>query len=234
MDDDKLINEIANDIQKKKTEEFNIEYIESPNFNSRFNTKIDTIVIHYTDTNRINSIISWFKDKISKVSAHYVIGRDGRIVQMVKDENNAWHAGASYFKGRYNVNKFSIGIELVGTKDSGFTDKQYKACAYICSLLIDKFNIPLGNIIGYSDIAGVLISDPGSLWDWEKFHIYLTEESGHSIVNNEPELEDDKNNEGLYSPDHFMESGKDVEPNSIIEKIMSIISDLLRLIRRSK
>lgn len=226
---------------RKEMNKFIIEQIPSPHYSKR-SVKIDTIIIHYTGANRILSTIYWFQDKQSKVSAHYVIGRDGRIVQMVDDENKAWHAGASYFRGKKNVNNFSIGIELVGTKDSGFTDEQYEACAFICDQLIEKYEIDLDRIVGHEDVSGdeaIKLGirteinkkiDPGKEWNWKKFHQELSALLNKSIIDNEPKVKDDiDNNENLYSPDSMMESGVDPKPNSVLKQILFAILSIFRI-----
>lgn len=217
---------------RKEMSKFTIEKILSPNYSKR-TSDIDTIIIHYTGANRISSTIYWFQDKKSKVSAHYVIGRDGRIVQMVDDENKAWHAGASYFRGKQNVNNFSIGIELVGTKDSGFTDDQYEACAFVCSQLVEKYKIDLDRIVGHEDISGdeaVKLGirtennkkiDPGSEWKWKKFHQELSALLNKSIADEEPKVKDDTdNNDNLYSQDSMMESGIDPKSDNVLKQIL--------------
>lgn len=235
MNDNQLIDETIKQVRKEM--EFKIEKDLSPNFSNR-SADVDTVIIHYTAANRIAGTISWFKMKESGVSAHYVIGRDGRIVQMVEDDKKAWHAGASYFRGRKNVNNFSIGIELVGTKDSGFTEEQYEACAFVCSKLIEKYKIELDRIVGHEDIAGdeaIKLGirteqnrkiDPGKNWDWEKFHTCLSPYVDKPIDNNEPKIPDDENVKELYSPDPVMESGKDPEPKS---PTIQLIFTILRL-----
>ncbi|MFQ5907198.1 MAG: N-acetylmuramoyl-L-alanine amidase [bacterium] len=86
-------------------------WIESPNYGDR-DSDVDTVVIHYTAL-PLKETIEKFRDRDSGASAHYVIDRHGAIIQMVKDEDKAWHAGESEFGGRTDVNDFSIGIELV-------------------------------------------------------------------------------------------------------------------------
>jgi len=86
-------------------------WIESPNYSTR-NSNVDTAIIHYTAL-PLDETIERFKDRNSLASAHYIVDRDGVIVQMVKDEDKAWHAGNSEFGGRTDVNDFSIGTELV-------------------------------------------------------------------------------------------------------------------------
>jgi N-acetylmuramoyl-L-alanine amidase len=90
-----------------------MKFIKSPNFTKGRKRDISTIVIHYTSGCTLDGAVSWFKNPKAKVSAHYVIGRDGTIIQMVNNEDTAWHAGRSEWNGVKWVNQFSIGIELV-------------------------------------------------------------------------------------------------------------------------
>jgi N-acetylmuramoyl-L-alanine amidase len=89
-----------------------IVWIPSPHFGERHDT-VDTVIVHYTATESMGEAIDLLGDRGEGASAHYVLGRDGEIVQMVDLEKKAWHAGASEFEGRPDVNDFSIGIELV-------------------------------------------------------------------------------------------------------------------------
>jgi len=97
----------------------NPERFPSPNCDDRpEGTTIDTVVIHATVFDSIEEVIRYFSATASHVSAHYSIGRDGRIVSHVPEGNRAWHAGHSKMKdGRTRVNDFSIGIELVNRND---------------------------------------------------------------------------------------------------------------------
>ena len=88
------------------------DFIPSPNFSNRAKS-ISLIVMHFTAGSNLNGAVAWFSNPKSKVSAHYIIGRDGRVVQMVKDDKKAWHAGRSSWKNVSNVNDYSIGVELV-------------------------------------------------------------------------------------------------------------------------
>lgn len=88
------------------------KWIESPNCDERESETVSLIVIHYTAL-PLSETIKRFKDVDSKSSAHYIIDRDGSIIQMVRDEERAWHSGTSEFEGRPHVNDYSIGIELV-------------------------------------------------------------------------------------------------------------------------
>jgi len=88
-----------------------IQFIPSPNRRTR-TAEIELVVLHYTAAGDIEGTISWFRKRKARVSAHYLISRKGRIVQLVRDSDVAWHAGRSYWQGRRGVNNFSIGIEL--------------------------------------------------------------------------------------------------------------------------
>jgi N-acetylmuramoyl-L-alanine amidase len=140
-----------------------VKFIASPNF-MRVDglRKITAVIVHYTGAMTTASTVSWFKQKVSGVSAHYVIGRDGEIIQMVKDNNEAWHAGKSKMPdtGQTGVNRFSIGIELVGTMDSGFLDVQMAAFYSLLEELVRKYEIPPHRVVGHADIAPGRKIDP--------------------------------------------------------------------------
>lgn len=105
-----------------------------------------------------------------KVSAHCVIRRDGLLTQYVSFSQRAWHAGLSAFQGRTRCNDFSIGIELEGTDDSGFTDEQYNRLILLSDCLMRRYpKITLGRIVGHCDIAPGRKTDPGLGFDWAKY-----------------------------------------------------------------
>jgi N-acetylmuramoyl-L-alanine amidase len=102
-----------------------VPFIIGPHYSSRKGELIDMIVIHYTASSTLNGTTRWFQDPESKVSAHYLVGKDGAVVQMVKEADKAWHAGKSEWAGRSNCNGFSVGIEIINwgilkKKDDGF------------------------------------------------------------------------------------------------------------------
>lgn len=130
---------------------------------------ITAIIIHYTGSVSIEGTIAWFKDPLAKVSAHYVIGRDGRDVQMVHDYDTAWHAGKSILEGVPNVNNFSIGIELVGTADSGFRPPQLHALYLLLDTLVTTYKIRPDRVVGHSTVAPGRKIDPegyAQQFDW--------------------------------------------------------------------
>ena len=106
-----------------------------------------------------------------KVSAHFLIRRDGELIQFVGCFERAWHAGASAWKGRERCNDFSIGIELEGVDDTAYAAAQYTMLARLIRVLRRKF--PIGDIVGHGDIAPGRKTDPGPAFDWARLHRLL-------------------------------------------------------------
>jgi len=120
--------------------------------------------------------ITRLKNPRSKVSTHYIINRNGKITQMVKDENIAWHAGKSKWKNLKNLNQYSIGIELVNKGHQHgyqkFRNNQIKNLIKLCLNLKKKYSIKKENFLGHSDIAPLRKSDPGEKFPWKKLSKY--------------------------------------------------------------
>jgi AmpD protein len=106
-----------------------------------------------------------------KVSAHFLIRRDGRLVQFVPCAKRAWHAGESSWKGRSRCNDFSIGIELEGTGEQPYTAPQYRRLAALTRAL--QASYPIRDIVGHSDIAPGRKADPGPSFDWARYRQLL-------------------------------------------------------------
>lgn len=156
----------------------------SINYNQRpENTKIDTIIIHHTAPfASLTRVGYFFQDINSRVSAHYTVGKEGLIIQSVDDKNRAWHAGPSSWLGKYNVNDFSIGIEILNDGDGKdpFTPLQYNALVKLVSFLMKKHNIPLERVVGHRDIGFPLGRkvDPADNFDWKMFKTKIRNELG--------------------------------------------------------
>ena len=101
-----------------------------------------------------------------RVSAHFLIRRDGEMLQFVPCAHRAWHAGASSWRGRRACNDFSIGIELEGTDDLPFTEAQYAALAALLRALRARY--PIAGIAGHSEIAPSRKTDPGPHFEWSR------------------------------------------------------------------
>ena len=102
-----------------------------------------------------------------RVSAHFLVRREGEVIQYVPCELRAWHAGKSAWKGRERCNDFSIGIELEGTDYWPYTDAQYDSLAELTRALFDRYG-PL-DLAGHSDIAPGRKTDPGPHFDWPRY-----------------------------------------------------------------
>ena len=151
-----------------------IKHLNSPNFSikTRVNKDIKLIVLHYTGMqSKIESVKRLLSTK-HKVSCHYLIDRKGQILKMVEDNKVAWHAGKSKWKNFINLNKNSIGIEIVNKGHElgyeKFTFQQINSLIQICKNLKKKYKIKNSNIVGHSDIAPLRKQDPGEKFPWQK------------------------------------------------------------------
>lgn len=102
-----------------------------------------------------------------RVSAHFLVRRDGALLQFVPVRLRAWHAGESIWRGRARCNDFSVGVELEGTDDSAFADAQYQALTRLTRHL--RHLLPICDIAAHSDIAPQRKTDPGAHFDWMRF-----------------------------------------------------------------
>jgi N-acetylmuramoyl-L-alanine amidase len=155
-----------------------IIYNFSPNRsrNSRARNDIRFVIIHYTGMQSEIESIKRLKSPKTKVSCHYLINRKGQVTQMVKDKFIAWHAGKSMWKKFINLNKHSIGIELVNKGHEfgyqNFSKKQIKNLIKLCIYLKKKYSIKKENFLGHSDIAPLRKLDPGEKFPWKKLSTY--------------------------------------------------------------
>jgi AmpD protein len=100
----------------------------------------------------------------AEVSAHFLVRRNGELLQFVPCGLRAWHAGASRWRGRERCNDFSIGVELEGSDDVPYTDEQYRALADLSRELHAAY--PIVDTVGHCDIAPGRKTDPGPSFDW--------------------------------------------------------------------
>lgn len=115
-----------------------------------------------------------------RVSAHNLIKRDGSITQYVPYHRRAWHAGLSSFQGRTACNDFAIGIELEGTDEAAYSQRQYDSLLAVSKLIMQQYpHITLGRIVGHQDIAPGRKTDPGVAFDWAYFRQALTQQEGN-------------------------------------------------------
>ncbi|OON72412.1 N-acetylmuramoyl-L-alanine amidase [Streptomyces tsukubensis] len=128
---------------------------------------VDRVVIHVTQETFADTL-AIFRNAAKQVSAHYVVrSADGHIAQCVREHDIAWHAG------NWNYNTRSIGIEHEGWVDKPeyFTDELYGASAALTASVCDAYGIPKDrqHIIGHNEVPGATHTDPGPLWDWQKY-----------------------------------------------------------------
>ncbi len=173
-----------------------VRQIASPNFDARPpNTEISLLVVHaislppgkfggdYIDRlfcNRLDKRLHPYFEEIAdlKVSAHAFINREGGITQYVPFAERAWHAGVSEFNGRQCCNDFSIGIELEGCDEQPYTDEQYLALAAVTRILRNHWpEIVRENIVGHCHISPGRKTDPGPLFDWQRFYDELEKQN---------------------------------------------------------
>jgi N-acetyl-anhydromuramyl-L-alanine amidase AmpD/uncharacterized protein YraI len=139
----------------------------SGNYTARSSRGIDQIVIHTIEGSEAGAI-SWFQSSRSRVSAHYIVAHSGRITQMMRDSDRAWHAGHS------GTNSRSIGIENEGYAGrNNWTTAQYESLAALVRYLCNQYGIPKdrAHIFGHNEVPGAAgrKSDPGRYFDWNRF-----------------------------------------------------------------
>jgi N-acetylmuramoyl-L-alanine amidase len=133
-----------------------VTFIPSPNQNARPpGATVTAVVVHATVGPTLQENVNWFLTPRSQVSAHYLVDKDGSIVQMVEDTARAWHAGVSELEGVRGVNDFSVGIEIVNRNDGldPYTDAQYASVAAIIRHLREQYAIPDSRIVSHEAVA---------------------------------------------------------------------------------
>jgi len=134
------------------------EWARSPNHGPRPPLRFgraDCVVLHATATESFAETVGILSEPRSGVSAHFLVGKDGRVVQLVPVERRAWHAGDSRLGGRPDVNSRSVGIEIMNRNDGrdAYTDAQYRAVAGIVKRLRTCYRIPDERIVSHAEIA---------------------------------------------------------------------------------
>ena len=148
--------------------------IYSPNFNKKKRSinSIKIIAIHYTGMQSERESIIKLCNLKSKVSSHFLINQNGKVYRLVQDNQIAWHAGKSCWGNYKNLNKNSIGIELVNKGHqfgyTHFRKKQLLSLIKICKILIKRYKIKKKYIVGHSDIAPLRKIDPGEKFPWNQ------------------------------------------------------------------
>lgn len=165
----------------------NAEQVPSPNYDDRpTSCKMDMVVIHNISlppniyggngiielfTNQLNPCEHPYYAEIytAKVSSHFLIRRNGALLQFVPCTKRAWHAGASNWLNRERCNDFSVGIELEGSDFERFEEAQYETLNSLLASLKELY--PIQHVVGHSDIAPGRKTDPGPFFDWSKIGV---------------------------------------------------------------
>ncbi len=130
------------------------------------------LVLHYTGMPSGAEALARLCDRGAKVSAHYLIEEDGTVFRLVAEEERAWHAGISCWRGNRNINDRSIGVELVNPgHDWGyreFPEAQMANLETLATGILARHPIPPRNVVGHSDVAPSRKCDPGELFDWHR------------------------------------------------------------------
>ncbi|MFD0738885.1 N-acetylmuramoyl-L-alanine amidase [Lysobacter koreensis] len=139
----------------------------SPNHNAR---SAQLIVLHQTEMDSAQAALLTLRTRNAqgRVSAHYLIGNDGRLYQLVSEDARAWHAGAARWAGLHDLNSASIGIELDNDGHSAFSEPQLQALLRVLADLTARLDIPRHLIVAHGDIAPTRKHDPGVLFPWPR------------------------------------------------------------------
>ena len=152
---------------------FSIEDHPSPNGDERpKGVAPDCLILHYTGMKTASDALERLCDPAAKVSAHYFVDEDGRILRLVDEARRAWHAGVSCWQGRERLNDCSIGIEIVNPGHEWgyrpFTEAQYRALERLCPDIMSRWSIRPLRVLAHSDVAPDRKEDPGELFDWQR------------------------------------------------------------------
>ncbi|MEV5310384.1 MULTISPECIES: N-acetylmuramoyl-L-alanine amidase [unclassified Streptomyces] len=128
--------------------------------------EIDMVIVHVTQGS-FDSAVKVFQDPEHGAASHYIVGQDGRVAQMIRELDVAYHAG------NRDYNERSVGIEHAGFVDrpQDFTDAMYTASARLTAGICRRYGIPVDreHIIGHVEVPGTDHTDPGPHWDWDRY-----------------------------------------------------------------
>ena len=143
------------------------EWRPSPNHDAR---RAQLIVLHQTEMKSAGAALLTLRTRNvhGRVSAHYLVGSDGRLYQLVAEQARAWHAGASRWAGLQDLNSASIGIELDNDGEAAFTERQIAALLRLLDDVCTRLQIPRHAVVAHGDIAPTRKRDPGVLFPWQR------------------------------------------------------------------
>ena len=143
------------------------KWVPSDNFDAR---RPVVIVLHFTEQDSVQQSLDTLRSRNSggRVSSHYLVGDDGRIYQLVSDQDRAWHAGAGSWGAITDLNSASIGIEIDNDGHEPYTEAQIAALLRLLDDLTTRLRIPKSQVIGHSDLAPTRKVDPGPHFPWKR------------------------------------------------------------------
>jgi N-acetylmuramoyl-L-alanine amidase len=147
----------------------------SPNFGERAGGRSpDILLLHYTGMETADGALKWLRAPESQVSCHYFVHEDGRVDQLVREADRAWHAGKSFWKGEVDINSASIGIEIANAGHPGglpdFPEAQVNAVIELCLDCGRRWKIAPERVLAHSDVAPIRKVDPGEKFPWNRLH----------------------------------------------------------------
>jgi N-acetylmuramoyl-L-alanine amidase len=141
------------------------DWTPSPNFDARH---ANYVILHHTSNDNVADALATLTSPLKSVSSHYLVSRDGAILQLVDENRRAWHAGASWWGGQTDMNSASIGIELDNTGDEAYPDIQIAALTTLLADIAARHQIPRANFLAHADIAPGRKNDPGAFFPWAR------------------------------------------------------------------
>lgn len=138
-------------------------WLPSPSFDER---RPNYVILHHSGSGAAAQALRTLTDRERRVSAHYLVGRDGTIYQLVDERVRAWHAGASYWGGATDVNSASLGIEVDNDGTEPFAAVQIDALLRLLKDIEARYRIPAANYLGHGDVAPGRKVDPSALFPW--------------------------------------------------------------------
>jgi N-acetylmuramoyl-L-alanine amidase len=161
-------------------------WVGTTNFDLR---KPNFVIIHHTAQNSCEQTLKTFTLERTKVSAHYVICKDGTVHHMLNDYFRAWHGGIAKWGNNTDINSSSIGIEIDNNGFEPFEPQQINSLLNLLAILKNKYKIPVSNFIGHGDIAPTRKNDPNIYFPWSLlaqngFGIWYNPNLNYSLQNN--------------------------------------------------
>jgi len=159
----KQLNTYVRELKKQESKNGEAQFLPTVNFNLR---KPNLVVIHHTAQNSCHETKTTFTRVQSEVSAHYVICKDGSVIQMLDERLRAWHAGEGSWGISHDVNSASIGIELDNDGNTPFPEEQIESLLSVLKGIDSRWQIPTANYIGHADLAPTRKNDPNIHFPW--------------------------------------------------------------------